>query len=86
LCGFSLKNNDFNAYRLIDICLGYLKRNGFSIFFEKEESLIRLIDKVKFKSFWWMKAKSFAFIYDINQRWANALVYRVIVVFACLIY
>jgi len=44
-------------------------------FQQQEETMAKLIDKVKLLSFWWMKAKNPAFIWDINKWWTNPLLY-----------
>jgi len=57
---------------LLTVWLLWNERNA-RLFKQKECSLVQLLDKVKYHSFWWLKAKKAIFAYGEHMWWSSPL-------------
>jgi len=62
--------NSFNE-KLVTYDVGYKKKNR--LFKQKENFIAHLLDKVKYHSLWWMKAKKVVFMFGDHMWWSNPL-------------
>jgi hypothetical protein len=56
---------------LLCVWLVWNERNN-RLFNNIETPILQLLDKVKFNSFWWLKAKNTTFLYDSQRWWSDS--------------